>query len=413
MEETLSNFWNLEKARLKKKIVIISGPYPTNGIFSLLSYLSHSLISNKKFNKKFSLKILIFNENLNLKTKKFFFNNYLRIKRLFSSEVYRIHKYAYSSKKFINENPILKKKVFYYENEEDISKFDPDLIFPIYFPLKNKKNSIGYLYDFQHLELPKFFSKHEINLRKNLFLDIVKSNKLILVNSNYTKKIAYKIYHRLKKKIIKLPFLPYKVTNYKRENIKTLKNKYKIKKDYFIICNQFWKHKNHKIAFEAFKKIVKIYPDYQLICTGDLNDSRHPLYIQNLFKRYKDLIDNNKILILGMIPKSEQISLLKKSKAVIQPSIYEGGPGGFSAYEAIAFKKKTILSDITINKEIKYSKALFFKHNSSKDLAKKLIKLCKQKELSINKIHINKSSKKNKKKLGNFLYYLINKLTMN
>ena len=45
---------------------------------------------------------------------------------------------------------------------------------------------------------------------------------------------------------------------------------------------------------------------------------------------------------------------------MIQPSLYEGGPGGFSSYEAICFKK-ILLADIKINKEIKYENAFFQK----------------------------------------------------
>ena len=40
---------------------------------------------------------------------------------------------------------------------------------------------------------------------------------------------------------------------------------------------------------------------------------------------------------------------------------YEGGPGGFSAYEAIAYKKNLLLSDIIVNKEIKCKNVFFLK----------------------------------------------------
>ena len=83
---------------------------------------------------------------------------------------------------------------------------------------------------------------------------------------------------------------------------------------------------------------------------------------------------------------------------MIQPSLYEGGPGGFSSYEAICFKKKLLLADIKINKEIKYKNAFFFKNNSSKNLQKKM-------EIIINKKNSPKISinlKKNQTKLGDF-----------
>ena len=91
---------------------------------------------------------------------------------------------------------------------------------------------------------------------------------------------------------------------------------------------------------------------------------------------------------------------------MIQPSLYEGGPGGFSSYEAICFKKKILLADIKINKEIKYENAFFFKNNSSENLQKKMEMIINKKSPS--KISIN--LKKNQIKLGNFFLNLIDKI---
>ena len=395
---------------MKKNIILISGFYPTNGILSLINYLAYSLISNKKFKKKFNLKILIFNENFFIKIKKIIFNTYLILKNKFLKEKNRIHNYAYDPKKFIYDNLDLKNNIVLYSKENNLSYLKPSLIFPIYFPIKkNYINSIGYIYDFQHIDLPKLFSKKEINLRNRLFLKIIKTNNIIFVNSNYVKKKIISEYKISKNRIIKIPFLPYVNYKIRKENFIKLKKKYKIEKSFFIICNHFWKHKNHDIAFKAFHKFLHSNPNYQLICTGDLTDTRHPNYFKNLQKKYKKIIDENKLLILGMIPKKDQITLLKNSTCVIQPTSYEGGPGGFSTYEAIAYKKKILLSDIEVNKEIKEQNVFFFKNNSSQDLLRKLISLKKNKN-RFNERMIYKISNKNKMKLGSFLYNQIKKI---
>ena len=114
-----------------------------------------------------------------------------------------------------------------------------------------------------------------------------------------------------------------------------------------------------------------------------------------------------KILILGVIPKNDQICLLENSKVVIQPTSYEGS-GGFSAYEAIAYKK-SLLSDIIVNKEIKCKNVFFFKNNSPNQLFKKLLSIIDRKMKKINKTIIYKESKIKRKKLGNFLFNLIEK----
>ena len=195
---------------MKKNIIIISGFYPTNGILSLISYFSYSLISNKKFKKKYNLKILIFNENIFLKLKKFIFNLYLYFKNILFDQKNRIHVYAYKAKQFIEDNPNLRKNIILYSNEKDFVDLNPKLIFPIYFPIqKGDLNSIGYIYDLQHLDLPSLFSSQEKNLRNKLFLKILKNNNNVIVNSNYVKTRLKKYFNTLNNKIIKIPFLPY------------------------------------------------------------------------------------------------------------------------------------------------------------------------------------------------------------
>ena len=134
------------------------------------------------------------------------------------------------------------------------------------------------------------------------------------------------------------------------------------------------------MVFEAFSKFVKSKKNYQLVCTGDITDTRDPYYFGYLQRKYKNLINSNKIKILGLISRADQLNLLKNAKAVIQPTLYEGGPGGFSSYEAIAYPKPLILSNISINREIKYKKAKFFDPKSPNSLLSKLNKISLEKK---------------------------------
>ena len=322
----------------------------------------------------------------------------------------RIHDYAYEAKQFIQDNPNLTKNIILYSNEKKFVDLNPKLIFPIYFPIKKIDiNSIGYIYDLQHIDLQDLFTSHEINLRNKLFLEILKNNNSIIVNSNYVKNKLMRYFNTLNNNIIKIPFLPYIQNNINEKNFNVLKKKYGIKKNFFIICNNFWKHKNHNVAFKAFSKFIKINSSYQLVCTGGLKDSRYPKHFERLNNEYYNIIKEKKILILGVVPKNEQICLLKNSKAVIQPTSYEGGPGGFSAYEAIAYQKNLLLSDIPVNREVKGKNVFFFKNNSVNQLFKKLIFITDKDKKKINKTIIYNKSKINKKKLGFFLYNLIKK----
>ena len=57
----------------------------------------------------------------------------------------------------------------------------------------------------------------------------------------------------------------------------------------------------------------------------------------------------------------------------MQPSLYEGGPGGFSSADAIALNKNVIISNIEINKEIKNDdRFIFFEPLDENDLSEKM-----------------------------------------
>ena len=121
-----------------------------------------------------------------------------------------------------------------------------------------------------------------------------------------------------------------------------------------------------------------------------------------------NLINGGYIKILNVIPKNDQINLIRSSLGLIQPTLYEGGPGGFSVYESISIGKKVIISNIPINKEINKGNKIFFKAHNSNDLYLKLKKIINKKNTDENKKKLILQSKKNKIRLGNFILKLIN-----
>ena len=80
---------------------------------------------------------------------------------------------------------------------------------------------------------------------------------------------------------------------------------------YFIICNQFWMHKDHLTAFRAMAEIVRSRPGVSLICTGGTTDYRDPSYFWKLTAEADELGLGSKLRFLGHIPKRDQIELLK------------------------------------------------------------------------------------------------------
>ena len=365
---------------MKKNIIITSGLFPSNGMVTMSIYLFNIFNASKIINKKYKVYLYIHSEN---KIKKKIYNTY----NLFLNKTLNINREIFFANKNIKDFSFLKenKNIKFFRDESEYYKLKPVLVLPNSTSTLNNK-LIGYVYDLQHIEFPKNFNKKEILKRKINIKKILNENKVTLVNSKYTLNKIKSLY-KFKTKLVCIPFLP-NLINYKKYSI-NIKKRFNIKNKFFLICNQFWKHKNYEFAFRVFEVLSKR-SNFQLVCTGTkYNRLSNKIYFNSLIKKYQSVIEEKKIMILGNVNKKEQISLIRKCEAVIQPTLYEGGPGGFSTYEAIYFKKKVFLSDIKINKEINNPYVKFFKKNKKKDLIN-LILNKKEKNTKINKLNNDK-----------------------
>lgn len=267
---------------------------------------------------------------------------------------------------------------------------------------------VGYLYDFQHKYLPQFFTQRAIEARDYAFSKMLNCAAHVIVNAKSVKSDVDKFIGHYKAEVHVLPFSPSPKEKFFSEN-RELSANYGITKPYFIICNQFWIHKDHSTAIKAFAEFLRISgPYFQLVCTGDTHDSRFPDYFASLVRLIKELGVDEDIKILGHIPKLDQIALLKKSIAVIQPTLFEGGPGGGSAYDAISLGKALIISDISVNCEIQQDdRVFFFEVKNVKDLAQMMTKVSQLNFDVIDNKTLRAKATTRKKACGQFLLSVI------
>jgi glycosyltransferase involved in cell wall biosynthesis len=270
--------------------------------------------------------------------------------------------------------------VFYNKNdlEKKVVEKKVDVALPSFTPQKGGFPIpwIGYLYDFQHRYLGEFFTPEEFKMRETAFMEMMQSAKTIIVNARQVKEDSQKFYpHTITDKVHALPFCP--VINSNFFLLENNSNKYNLAEKYFLISNQFWKHKDHPTAFKALRLFVdktKL-TDMSIVCTGQTIDHRFPEYFEELNKTIASLKLEKNIRILGFISKADQLQILKNAVAVIQPTMFEGGPGGGAVYESVAYGIRSIVSDIAVNLEINDPTVYFFKAGSPEDLRDKMIKV--------------------------------------
>ena len=241
--------------------------------------------------------------------------------------------------------------------------------------LKNVK-TINWIPDFQHIHLPQMFSEKEIQNRNNNFLKLIRDSDLIVLSSFDALKDMKKFVPNYEDKARVLQFVSQPNNRYfelDEHDKSLLLQKYEIKDDFFYIPNQFWKHKNHMMIFEAISELKKDGIEINIVCTGYLGDYRNKTYIDDAreFIKSNNLEDN--IKLLGLVDYEDVFALIKFSKAVINPSLFEGWSSTVEECKSVG--KNMILSDLDVHKE-QYPNAVFFERDSIESL-KEVLKFYK------------------------------------
>lgn len=226
---------------------------------------------------------------------------------------------------------------------------------------------IAWIPDLQHKHLPHLFSKLDCEFRDRRFSGLLKrKGQHVVFSSKHALNDAIRFYGQPQAQTHILHFATVKDADWEDDPSPVLK-RYALPKDYLIVCNQFWVHKDHATLFEAIGELAKKGRTIHLVCTGETSDYRQPDYFTNLQAKMKaDRLDAQ-IHILGMIPRYDQIMLIKGSLAIVQPSLFEGWSTVLE--DARALGKFVIASDFPVHLEQNLPRALYFRQKDAGDCA--------------------------------------------
>jgi glycosyltransferase involved in cell wall biosynthesis len=224
--------------------------------------------------------------------------------------------------------------------------------------------------DFQHKHLPEFFPQVEIDRRDYLFEHMAHHSTHIVFSSQNALEDFQKFYPQASAIPLVLQFHTTIEESWLAIDPKTIIEKYDLPERFFLVSNQFWKHKNHQIIIEALHLLSKESIKPIIVCTGKLHDERHPELAEQLLHLVSKYHLSSQFYFLDLIPRIDQIQLMRYSLAVIQPSLFEGW--STVVEDARALDKYVILSDIPVHVEQNYYKSVFFSKSSSTDLAGKV-----------------------------------------
>lgn len=240
-----------------------------------------------------------------------------------------------------------------------------------YIGRNSKLLSIGWIPDFQYKYLPDFFPERELKIRNSNNQKICRYSDAVIASSHAARKDLLEFAPYLpQERALVLQFTSGIRPAQSIPTIETLRQKYQLGEKYFLLPNQFWMHKNHKLVFDALKLLKAQSQKIEILLTGNNRDAKNPGFFDELMAYASNNGVSQDFRMLGITPYEDLLGLMAHAVALINPSMFEGWSS--TVEEGKALGKHLILSDIPVHRE-QAPHADFFKINDAETLAQHLI----------------------------------------
>ena len=209
--------------------------------------------------------------------------------------------------------------------------------------------AIAWFPDLQHRRMPQMFGwlawwRREIGFRQQL-----RHDRTILLSSKDALNDCEKYYPQSKGRARVLRFPAVIEAKDFATDPKSVLSQYQIPDRFIYLPNQFWRHKNHALVIEALGILRRRGSDVRVVATGNPSDPRDPTIYPRLMSRLNELGATSMFQVLGIMPRSHVIALLRTCSALINPSVCEGWSTGVE--EAKMLGVPMLLSDIAVHRE--------------------------------------------------------------
>jgi glycosyltransferase involved in cell wall biosynthesis len=251
---------------------------------------------------------------------------------------------------------------FTYENLWNIG-----VEFPIAAPF-GKSRWAGWIPDFQHRHLPQLFRSEDRQLRDEGIGRLAAVAEKIVFSSE-TAAADYRAFFpegRAVSEVIRFHTAPEK--KWYAGNPEETRARLGVPERYFMVCNQFWQHKNHGVVIEALERLKNEGQHPVVVCTGATKDYRNPDYFPELGDRVIKAGLNAQWKVLGLVDRIDQIQLLRSALGVIQPSMSEGW--STVVEDARVLGKRVLLSALPVHREQNPPGARYFDAENADEMAR-------------------------------------------
>lgn len=220
--------------------------------------------------------------------------------------------------------------------------------------------------DFQHKHLPHFFTQEELSQRESYFKNTISTASQIVVSSA-SAATDFRLYYpeqASKAKILRFTVWP--DATWLQGDPLAVQATYHLPERFFLVCNQFWQHKNHLLVLDALYQLKQKGIRPEIVFTGHIHDYRNPGFTDQLLQTIHRLGLSSQVRLLGVVRRDDQIQLIRGCLAMIQPSLFEGWSTIVEFSKALG--RPLMLSDLAVHLE-QCPDASFFRRDCASELA--------------------------------------------
>lgn len=236
---------------------------------------------------------------------------------------------------------------------------------------KSGIRTIGWIADFQHMHMPDFFGAEICRQIDRNFQSTCENCDLVILSSDCARVDMRTFAPTHADKAELLRFIASPAQTPEVPTLLELQGIYGFDAQFFLLPNQFWVHKNHRVVIDALQLLKQGGRPHIVLATGSTEDYRDPSFFPKLMQHAAECDVLDSFRVLGKIPYDHLVGLMRHAVAFLNPSFFEGW--STSVEEAKSMGKQIVLSELPVHREQAPERGFYFSPSDPHALAAAMI----------------------------------------
>lgn len=252
-------------------------------------------------------------------------------------------------------------------------------------PFGLRSRSVVTVHDLIHLRFPEFFSPLHRAYSYVMMRHAVHDSQFVITDSEFTKMDILRSFRIKEEKIIPIHLGVSKRFHAINDpfEVAQFRARFDLRQQYILFVGNTKPHKGLRDLLRAFKSIIPVFPEVELVFVGGLLS--HDRHLESIAGQSEF---SGKIRALGSLGDEDLVLAYNAAEMLVLPSLYEGF--GLPALEAMACGIPVIVSNAGSLPEIVGDAAIVCERGNYGSLAEAMTSLLRDSQLKNNLIELGK-----------------------